>query len=118
MRQIFPRYSINIQFMTIEILYTHSMEYLASLLAHNAIAGAFFIVLLFLFCFLCVHVVKYAKIGWQTQRKAPPKAPPAPPQTPKEEKPAQNSEPIYYIVERKKARSKHRYSEPREIRFK
>ena len=118
MRQIFLRYSINIQFMTIEILYTQTMRYHSNLLAYSGIIGGLLIFLLFLFCFVCVHVAKYAKLGWQTQRKKPPEKKQPDPTPPKQEKPAVASEPIYYIVERKKARAKHRYSEPREIRFK
>jgi hypothetical protein len=94
------------------------MRYTTIFLANSGVTGAFSILLLFFFCFLCVHIAKYAKIGWQSQNKKtvskkPPEAPP-----PKQEKPAEQSEPIYYIVEKKKARAKHRYSEPREIRFK
>ena len=117
MRQIFRSYSINIQFMTIKSLYTYSMRYSTIFLANSGVTGALSILFLFFFCFLCVHIAKYAKLGWQSQnKKNTPKKPPETP--PKQEKPAENGEPIYYIVERKKARAKHRYSEPREIRFK
>ena len=95
------------------------MFYFPFLLLHGSVRGGLCALLLFLTCFAIVHLVKYAKIGWQTSQNLPKTETPPQPETPKkEEKPAPSSEPIYYIVERKKARSKHRYSEPKEIRFK
>ena len=95
------------------------MLYFSFLLLHRAISGGLCTLFLFFLCFAIVHLVLYAKIGWQTRETASKnESPPqdTPPQ--KEEKPAPSSEPIYYIVERKKTRVKHRYSEPKEIRFK
>ena len=95
------------------------MLYFPFLLLPSGVNGGLCTLLLFLISFAIVHLAKYAKIGWQA-RETPPKIEPPPQAEPpkKEEKPAPSSEPIYYIVERKKARTKHRYSEPREIRFK
>ena len=71
--------------------------------------GAIYAVLLFLICVIIVHGVKLAKIGYRTLGK---KLPPEP--SPKQEKPP---EPVYYIVEKKKKRSKNEYSEPKRIKF-
>jgi len=65
--------------------------------------------ILFVICFLVVHGVKLALVGLRSLRK---KAPEEPPKA--EEK---TPEPIYYLVERKKKRSKKEYSEPKRIDF-
>lgn len=73
-----------------------------------AILGFVYLVLIFVLCFTVVHVIKLAIIGFRSlkkKRKEP------------EEKPAKKPEPVYYIVERKRAR-KSTYSEPKEIKFK
>ena len=88
-----------------------------SLLTVNAVGGAFCILFLFALCFVCVHLFKYAEIGWK-HRKKPAEPPPLPEKTEKEKAPAPPQEPIYYIVERKKRRAKSSYSEPKEIHFK
>ncbi len=62
--------------------------------------------LTFLFCFILVHVVKLAVIGVNSLKK---------PQK-EEEKPTPKTEPVYYIVEKK--RTKKSYSNPKEIEFK
>ena len=56
-----------------------------------------------------VHGIKLAAIGYRTFGK---KMPPEPPKEP-EKKP----EPVYFLVERKKKRSKGEFSEPRQINF-
>ena len=75
-----------------------------------ALRGSFFLILLFSFCFLCVHLIAYL---------LPKKQSKTPPQEAEKEKapPIQQAEPIYYIVERKKKRTKTQYGEPKEIKF-
>ena len=57
--------------------------------------------------FLLVHIFLLAKTGWiakTTQKNAsPPQKPP---------------EPVYYLVEKQKKRTKNSYSPPRQIHFK
>lgn len=86
------------------------MERLLTSTTALAFRGGFFLILLFSFCFLCVHVIVYL---------LPKKQSKAPPAEPEKEKapPATQTEPIYYIVERKKRRVKPQYSEPKEIKF-
>ncbi len=74
-----------------------------------AILGFIYLILTFVVCFITVHVIKLAVIGLRSMRKK--KA------EPKIEKPQKKNEPVYYIVERKRAR-KSVYSEPKEIQFK
>ena len=87
-----------------------------NLLLASPIVGCIWIALLFGFCFLGVHILKLARIGWEvpkTQAIEPPK------EEKKEEKKAPAlQEPVYYIVERKTRRAKSSYKEPKEIRFK
>lgn len=71
--------------------------------------GAVFTVVLFLLCVIAVHGAKLAKIGYRTVKK---KLPPEPPKK-TEPKP----DPVYFIVEKKKKRTKTEYSEPKEIKF-
>ena len=92
-------------------------QFIHSLLTVNAVGGAFCTLFLFVLCFVCVHLFKYANIGWK-HRKKPAEPPPPPEKTEKEKAPAPPQEPIYYIVERKRTRAKPKYSEPKEIRFK
>ena len=75
------------------------------------IIGLLYLFLTFVVCFMLVHIIKLAYIGFLSLRKKP-EPPPAP-----KEKPQPKPEPVYYIVEKKKAR-KSTYSEPREIKFK
>ena len=88
-----------------------------NLLAVSPIIGFVWITLLFGFCFLGVHILKLARIGWNAPKTQ------APPQHTGEEKKEEKKtpakeEPIYYIVERKTRRAKTSYTEPKEIRFK
>ena len=88
-----------------------------NLLLITPLVGFIWFALLFGFCFFGVHILKLAKIGWdtpKTQQKEQPKEEKA------EEKkaPANAQEPIYYIVERKTRRAKSSYTAPKEIRFK
>lgn len=71
--------------------------------------GILYLFLTFLFCFILVHVVRLAYLGFLGLRKKeekPPEDKAAPPKT----------EPVYYIVEKKRAKKS--YSSPREIQFK
>ncbi len=65
---------------------------------------------LFLLCVITVHAIKLAIVGYRSIGKNLPEEQPKPP----EKKP----EPVYFIVERKKKRSKTEYSAPREVSFK
>lgn len=69
--------------------------------------GILYLLLTFLFCFILVHLIKLAYLGVSYIKK-PPKA---------EEKPTPKKEPVYYIVEKKRAK-KANYSDPKEIEFK
>ncbi len=104
--------------------------YQYALLFSSVGLGILWLVLLFVLCLVAVHVARLAKLGWTYSKiVAPQKTSKTEPQgkSVKEEKTAptepQNpsqpvQEPIYYIVERKKKRSKASYGEPKEIRFK
>ncbi len=72
--------------------------------------GFLYTACLFLFCLAVVHLVKLARIGYRTLGKK------LPPEKPKRQKP--EKEPVYFIVERKKKRSKPEYTEPKRISFK
>ena len=79
------------------------------------------ILLLFALCFLGVHLTKLVVGDRQFPREKSAKTNSEPiekaPETKKDDKPSQ-SEPIYYIVEKKRRRSKPSYGEPKEFRFK
>ena len=68
--------------------------------------GLLWCLFLALICTAIVHGVKLAIIGYRSMNKKeePKKAEPAP-------------EPVYYLVEKKKKRSKAEYSEPKQISF-
>ena len=78
------------------------------------IIGLLYLFLTFIICFILVHLIKLAYIGFLSSRKS---KKPEPPPEPKPEKPQPKPEPVYYIVEKKRAR-KSTYSEPKEIKFK
>lgn len=59
-------------------------------------------------CFVFVHVLKLARIGYRAKKSLPPERPKPEPKT---------EEPVYYIVEKKKKRAKASYSEPKRISF-
>lgn len=73
-----------------------------------AFIGLFYLIITFGFCFTVVHFIKLAYLGLLSLRKKDV------PEQPKEKK---ESQPVYYIVERKR-RAKTSYSEPKEIQFK
>ncbi len=71
--------------------------------------GAIYTAILLLICILVVHFIKLARVGYRTLgKKLPPQKPPK----------KKASEPVYFLVERKKTRSKPEYSEPKRISFK
>ncbi|HIQ66579.1 MAG TPA: hypothetical protein IAB25_05905 [Candidatus Coproplasma stercoravium] len=74
--------------------------------------GILYLAILFVACFVFVHMVKLAVIGFKSVRKKPEEKPQPEPEKKKE------PQPVYYIVEKKRARSKATYSKPREIKFK
>lgn len=77
-----------------------------------AVLGLVYLLLTFVICFTAVHLIKLAVVGFLSlKRKKEPQ-----PEKP-EKKPEKKSEPVYYIVEKKRAK-KSTYSEPREIQFK
>ncbi len=73
--------------------------------------GILYLAILFIACFVFVHMVKLAAIGLKSVRQKPEKKP-------AEEKKEKPPQPVYYIVEKKRSRSKANYSAPREIKFK
>lgn len=70
--------------------------------------GILYLFLTFVICFILVHLVKLAYMGLKSVRKKP--------EPPSEKKPEPKPEPVYYIVEKKRARKS--YSKPKEIQFK
>lgn len=91
-------------------------RFLYNMLIATQILGLFATLLLFLLCFLGVHVAKLAQIGW-SQSKPKKEEPPSKPTAKEKTEPVQ-AEPVYYIVERKKSRAKPTYGEPKKISFK
>ncbi len=88
----------------------------AHLLAASAVGGVFCLLFLFALVFVCVHILTCAKMGWRKGKKKP--CDTAQENTAKEKAPAPPPEPIYYIVEKKRTRTKSKYGTPKEIRFK
>lgn len=86
------------------------------LLISSPAQGLLWMLFIFVFCFLGVHVLKLALIGASNLQTKPPSTP----EKTEEKKPLTENpkEPVYYIVERKTRRAKSSYSEPKEIRFK
>lgn len=80
-----------------------------------ALAGAFYTLLMFLCCFALVHLVKLARIGLDSLKPKPEQREEPDPEPKK--KAQRQVQPVYYIVEKKRAR-KSSYSAPREITFK
>ena len=69
--------------------------------------GLVYILVTFFACFAFVHIIKLAVVGFFSLKRKQPEA---------EKKPEKKAEPVYYIVEKKRARKT--YSEPKEIQFK
>lgn len=74
--------------------------------------GILYLFLTFAVCFILIHIIKLAYIGFLSVRKKTERQP-----EPKTEQPQPKIEPVYYIVEKRRAR-KSVYSEPKEIKFK
>ena len=90
-----------------------------TLLIALPVEGCIWFLFIFLLCFIGVHVLQLARIGWAYKKQTAKKPSPPPPPPPKEEKKAPaEQEPIYYIVERKTRRAKPAYAEPKRIHFK
>ena len=112
----FSRFSVPYTFGTMNVLFLSKKHLLLS-----PLGGFATLLFLFIFCFLTVHLFLLAKVGWKARRSEAKK--PTQEESNKEknaptQKPAQ--EPIYYIVERKRTRTRPKtvYSEPKQIRFK
>ena len=74
--------------------------------------GILYLAILFVACFVFVQMVNRAVIGFKSVGRKPGDKPQPEPEKKKE------PQPVYYIVEKKRARSKATYSKPREIKFK
>lgn len=72
-----------------------------------AIIGLVYLLITFIACFAFVHIIKLAVAGFLSLKKKQPEP---------EKKPEKKPDPVYYIVEKKRA--KKTYSEPKEIQFK
>lgn len=84
-----------------------------------ALQGFFWLAFLFAVSFFGVHIAKFTLLGWKQRKNTPEKPPEKPREPPKEKAPPQPApEPVYYIVEKKRRRTKPSYGEPKEIRFK
>ena len=94
----------------------YTVRMMNTLLLALPVKGFLWFLLIFALCFVGVHVLQLARVGWE-YKKEKIKKPPAEP--PKEEKKAPAvQEPVYYIVERKTRRAKSAYTEPKRIQFK
>lgn len=88
-------------------------SFISLLSSFSPASGVFWLIMLFAFCFFFVHLVLYAKAGWDAVHRKKP----TPTEKPKDAQPEKKPEPVYYIVEKKKKRPKSTFSEPREIHF-
>lgn len=73
-----------------------------------AAIGLVYLLITFVVCFAAVHIIKLAVVGFFSLKSK------KQPET--EKKPDKKPEPVYYIVEKKRA--KKTYSDPKEIQFK
>ena len=103
--------------MTIETCYTVRMN---TLLLSLPVKGLLWTILLFLICFIGTHVLLLARLGWELQQRNTPTQSEKTGEKTEEKKapPEKQTEPIYYIVERKTRRAKPAYGEPKQINFK
>lgn len=76
-----------------------------------AMLGLVYLIIIFIVCFAIVHIFKLALVGFKSIKRKP-----DPPKEEPKQKPAAKPEPVYYIVEKKRA--KRTYGEPKEISFK
>ena len=135
MRQRKRVYSNFRQFMTLTFPYNERMKtlsFLDNLLTPSPLIGILWLILLFILCFLGIHVAKLARIGkrhlkddnQKPQEKSGENVSSSPQKTPKQPTSSapsvsspSSAEPVYYIVERKR-RTKSSFSEPKQIKFK
>lgn len=91
----------------------------AYFLTATAAHGFLWLILLFIICFLFVHILRLAQLGrkYQKECKKPPASPKSPPIEEKKSPPSNEGGCVYYIVERKR-RAKQDYGEPKRIQFK
>lgn len=73
--------------------------------------GILYLAILFVACFVFVAMIKLALFGLRSMKIRPE----AKPEEQKKEEPPQ---PVYYIVEKKRSKSRANYGKPREIKFK
>ena len=90
--------------MTVIYCYTRAMTLLS--VQSQGFLWCFLVALL---CTIAVHGLKLAALGYRSLHRKPP---PEPPKQPEKE-----PEPVYFLVERKKKRTKAEYSEPKQINF-
>ena len=89
-----------------------------TLLISLPIAGLFWTLFLFIFCFGGVYVAELVKLGWAYKTQSPPEKNTTPPER-QEKAPAEKpQEPIYYIVERKKRLPKSGFEDAKPFTFK
>ena len=91
-------------------------------LLSTALAGGLYLLLLFFLCAAGVIGFKYAQLWLRKNKEEKPKeSEPKPAEEKKQdaEKKRAESKPkaVYYIVEKKRARAKPSYSEPKKIKF-
>lgn len=91
-------------------------------LLSTALAGGLYLLLLFVLCAAGVIGFKYAQLWLRKNNNEKPKeSEPKPAEEKKqdaEKKPAESKpKAVYYIVEKKRARAKPSYSEPKKIKF-
>ncbi len=101
--------------MTERLVYNDGMNALSlsNLLLSLPIQGMLWSMLVFALCFFGVCATELIQLGWKyknTDDAPPEKEEKAPAETPQE--------PIYYIVEKKKRRTKTDYGEPKPFQFK
>ncbi len=72
-----------------------------NLLLPTQVMGCLGILILLLFCFVGVHILRLAELGFAFSKKA--KQPPAPPPEPQKTSPPKK-EPVYYFVQKKPPR--------------
>ena len=95
-----------------------SQNFISHALLATSLQGFGNLFLLFALCFAGVHLAKITARGWRLHDgTTTDKTPESPPETKLENKqPSQDV--VYYIVEKKRRRSKPSYGEPKQIHFK
>ena len=92
-----------------------------------AASGLFYVLLLFLGCFACVHAGHLALLGWRAMRpsqkqeeaqKEPPKQPEQEKKPDEREEKEEKPQPVYLLVEKKRVKKKPKYEEPKRVEVK